>query len=306
GLNRRAEASYRAAVRAARACGCLEREAKALNNLGTVAQWLGDVRGAEEAFSRSIALKERAGARTSALATYNNLGAMQLALGAHDEARANLERALGEPGLVSPVVACIAGSNLGDLEVVRGRLDAGIARYREALALCRARSFDTQQTHVMAGLARALMMRRGPGDEGEATALVEELGRYARDFDMAEAQRRYHTTAAVEADLLGDAALALEHARAAVATRDRVTRFSDVLGTPLEAQWILALALARAGRAGEADRAAERCRRALGRLGGMIEDAADRARFLAQNPVHAAIRRGALDLPRGWTWPPQE
>jgi len=303
---RRAEASYRGAVCAARAAGCLEREAKALNNLGTVAQWLGDVGGAAEAFARSIALKERAGARTSALVTYNNLGSLALALGDHEQARAYFERVTGEGAGVSPLICAIVGSNLGDLELVSGRVEEAIARYREALALCRPRSFGSHQTHVMAGLARALMMRAGPGDAEEVTGLVEELARAARAADGGEARRRYHTTAAVREDQRGDAARALEHARTAARVRDRFTQFSDVLGTPLEAGWILALMLARAGRAAEAARAVERCRRALGRLAAKIHDPAARVRFLDRHPVHAAITRGRLDLPRGLPWGDRE
>lgn len=304
GRNATARAHYGRAVRAARACGCLEREAKALNNLGTVAHWLGDVDGAMEAYRRSIALKERAGATASARVGHNNVGALQLAVGQFAEARATLEPLTREGPTELVLVRSIALSNLGDLEAMEGALDLAIERYRGALEACRARSFATQQSHSLTSLARVLLMRSASGDLEEARDLVRELGALARERDMAEANRRWHATSAMLASYEGDDERAIDEARLAIAAPDRVTRFSDLFSTPIEVHWILALALAHAGRDGAARRAAERARRELLRDAALLRSDELRSGFLEKHRLHRAIALGDLGVPRGWTWAP--
>jgi tetratricopeptide (TPR) repeat protein len=303
GRSARARAYYRLAVRNARAAGCLEREAKALNNLGTVDHFLGDVTAALEAFERSIALKERAGAMASALLGYNNVAALQSALGQWEQARRTLDRIFESPAADLVVARPIALSNLGDLEVACERLDEAVAAYGEGVALCRERSLLMPQTHGLSNLARALLMRDGPGDRDAAEACLRELAQLAARLEVAEVRRRLHAARSVAESVAGRTREAVREARAAVRARDRHTRFSDLFHTPIEARWILALALARDGRTGEAERQSKRAERELQQLAAMLSDPALRVPYLRRHPLHAAVLAGVLDLPTGWTWP---
>ncbi len=302
GQSARARTYYRLAVRSARSAGCLEREGKALNNLGTVEHWLGDVPAGLEAFERSIALKERAGATASALLGYNNLAALRNALGQWPQSRATLDRIMRSPAADLALARPIALSNVGDLEIATGRLDEAIAAYDEGTSLCRERSLVMQQTHGLANLARALWMRDRDGDRARAAACLAELEDLAGRHELAEVRRRVHAVRAMSASMSGRVRDAVRDARAAVGVRDRHTRFSDLFHTPIEVRWILALALARAGRQTEAERHAARARHELNEMAEMLTDAAMRASYLDDHPLHAAVGARALDLPVGWTW----
>jgi tetratricopeptide (TPR) repeat protein len=303
GRLRRAMTAYRRAVVSAREAGSLDLEAKALNNLGTTYQWLGILRDAIDAFERSIALKERAGAMASARVGYNNLGSLLFAIGRVDEGRRVLAKVLA-PGPGSGSVSdAIALTNYADVHAVSGELDAAIERYLEGLALCRATAHADHESHALVGLVRTLIMRRGDGDLERARGYLDDFERLRVRFDVAESGRRYFTAKAAYCDAIGEREQALEAARTGARLRDRMTTFSDVFGTPLEARWILAIALARRGLK-EAARVREGCRRTLDELARVVAPVSPVADFLENHPVHRAISRGELDTPPGWTWKP--
>jgi tetratricopeptide (TPR) repeat protein len=294
----RAAVSYRRAVKAAREHGSVDREAKALNNLGTVVQWAGRIDEALLAFERAIALKERSGAESSALLTHNNLGALFLAIGRFSEAERELGRCLAAGA--SPMLIEVARSNLGDLRALRGDLDGAIEAYRASLVFCRKEGVPTQESHVLVGLVRTLIMRRDD-PLGEMAALLGELAALL-PVGVAQLPRRYHTTRAMWLDVSGDTAGALLEAERAIRATDRKVLFSDVFGTYLEARWIRALLLARLGRRRAAARALEECRSLLGRLAMKLGSPAAARRFVEDHPLHRAIHRGDLSLPPGLTF----
>lgn len=303
GRSRAAARQYAAAIHAARRAGCFEREAKALNNLGTVYQFLGQVERAMAALGRSVELKLRSGAQVSALVGMNNLGAIQLAVGDFAAARATLGAVVATHADDALMVTSIAGSNLADIDLLEGHFDRAIQRYDEALASCRRRAFAAQETHVLAGLIRALLLRDGPGDAERVQSELVAFEALNASHDMAEAARRLLTTRALIHDRSGDLMRALDDARAAVAIDDRVTRFSDVFATPIEAAWIHALIIRRTGSPEAGAHALEAARRALHEVADMLA-AEERARLLRENPIFAAIERGELELPPGTTFRP--
>jgi tetratricopeptide (TPR) repeat protein len=302
GDNRRALSHYRRAVKAARAAGATMGEAKALNNLGTVAQWLGRVEEALSAFHRSRELKKRAGARTSLHVTDNNLGALYLAVGRLDEGREVLSSLVEDEGAGGMVVA-IARGNLGDLHALEERLDEAISCYRRTLGFCREQAFATQLSHILSGLIRVSTMRGDAGDLEQTGALLDELDEL-RHADIAESSRRLHTARAAVLDARGDTEAALAEARAAVRIADRETRFSDVFGTVLDARWQCAIYQARLGRAQAAARALHTCRKMLAKLVLQVGDLTAQRYFLHGHPLHRAVDKGELDVPRGWLWVP--
>ncbi len=299
--NGQAAASYRRSVAAARRAGCLEREAKALNNLGTVALRLGDVQQAIVAYERSIALKRRAGARASVLLGLNNLGALYLATGAFGEAKAMFEQVLADESVAALAVVCAVHANLADLALFARREDEAVQRYERAVEACRERSLVVEIPHVLSGLTRALLQRRRPGDLEEAGRRTEELVKVATQISTPVAQRRLFTAKAVLADAHGERESALAAARQAVAVVESVT-FYDVIATPLEARWILAIALSRAGKHRAAQRAVTSAQRTLLRLAERFRDPGRRASFLTSSPIHVAVSEGSLDLRPGTTW----
>src|SRR5690606_28698503 len=125
----RAIGSYRRAVKAARAIGGTESEAKALNNVATCAHALGQVREAIGAWRRAIVLKERVGAEGSARLTWASMSGPLTIVGDREEARRAQDRALGPDRPDARDAIALAWSNRGDLEVLEGALDLAIEAY---------------------------------------------------------------------------------------------------------------------------------------------------------------------------------
>jgi hypothetical protein len=146
-------------------------------------------------------------------------------------------------------------------------------------------------------------MRRRDGDLELARGYVGEFERLRLRFDVAESGRRFFTAKAMHHDAIGEHDAALDAARTGARLRDRMTTFSDVFGTPLEAKWILAIMLARCG-SRDAQRVRDACRRTLDDLARLVAPVSPVAVFLEHHPVHRAISRGELDTPPGWTWKP--
>lgn len=297
---RGARAAYRKAVRSARRVGRLDLEAKSLNNLGTVAQFMGDPDEAELALLRSIALKERIGAEASALLGYNNLAGLLIALGRYEDAQPLLDRIV-EQGPGAGLIYSIALGNRGDLLAAWGRFDDALTHYERGASIARQSDNAGQTTHALTGYARTILMRAHDGDVQRATEAESELRDIAEARSVAEGTRRWLTTRAMLLDAQGRAQEAVEVAHQAVTTQDRATGFADIYGTELDARRIYAVCLARAGRMGAAARQHRSCVKTLERLAQRLTDSA-RPAFLQRHPLHAAIVHGALDTKLGSAW----
>jgi tetratricopeptide (TPR) repeat protein len=296
---------YRRAVRASREGGSVEGEAKALNNLGTVCQWVGLVPEALAALQRSLSLKGRLGLHASAVLTKNNLGALHLAIGRHAEARAAFEEIVEHGRDATPIVVALGYSNWADLCTLEQDFGRAVDLYRTAHAINRERALAGQQSHALSGLTRVLVMRNQPGDLDEARELLANLERHVEHGDLAETHRRFHTSSAMYCDFIGDTRRMLVHARRVRSVReDPSAQFADVFGTLLESRWIEAIALARLGRNAQARRAGERTLATLTRLARRVGDARDQRAFLEASPLHRTICAQRLDTPLGWSWLP--
>lgn len=295
---RGARTAYRKAVRAARRVGRLDLEAKSLNNLGTVAQFMGDPEEAELALTRSIALKEQIGAFASALLGYNNLAGLLIALGRFADAKPLLERVAQEGvGLIHS----IALGNLGDLHAACGQLDVALEHYEAGASHARRSDNAGQTTHALTGLARTLLLRGSIGDLDRAAEAERELRSIAEGRTVAEGTRRWLTTRAMLFDARGEVEASVEAAHRSVSVQDRATGFADLFGTELDARRIYAVCLARAGRDGAARRQHRSCLSRLDRLTRRLPQSAHET-FLSDHPLHAAIVRGELEPPRGSAW----
>jgi len=291
----RARSSYVDAVERARRGGSVEREAKALNNLGTVSQFLGDVLEAEEAYRRSLALKRRAGDALSAHNGHANLGGLLVGIGRTREARRYLERTV-EAGPEVGLAYAIALSNLGDCAACDGDFEAALQAYRDAAEHAASGNHATLETHALAGQGRTALLL---GRHEEALRATERLEAHARDRQVAEGLRRYLTTKAMWLDACGHGERALEVATKALRVRDRETRYADVFGTLLDARWIQAILVHRVG--GDSEAAREHARERLHELADALPVGARRT-FLEGHVVHRAILEGELDTPPGCAW----
>ncbi len=301
---RRAADYYRQAIVAARESGLPSQEAKALNNLGIIAQSLGELPEAVQSYSRSILLKERIGSTTSALVGHNNLGALLSTMGRRAEARGELQLVLNARGSESPLIVALAQVNMADLLLTAEDLSAAVRMFRAALESERERTVNDHGAYALTGLIRALAMRAQPEDLAEAKRL-EAMGFAERSEQMPERARRFLAAQAMLADAQGEDAQALAHARRALQITQAREDFSSLFGNHLEAQWIEALLLARRGELAMAQARADEARRTVGKLKLAVGDANAQELFLRAHPMHAAIVGRHLATPRGWTWKPR-
>ena len=178
-----AQAAYQTILAAAGAHD-KEWEAKALGNLGLVAQTRGDLAAAEDYHRRSLALEEELGRKEGMADTLCNLGTVALTRGDLDAAEDYYSRALAleeELGRKEGMANQLAG--LGLVSRTRGDLDAAEDYHRRALAL-------NEELGRKEGMASDLgnlgLVSRTRGDLAAAEdyhrrslALEEELGRKA-------------------------------------------------------------------------------------------------------------------------------
>ena len=300
----RAADIYRSSILAARNCGSPEHEAKALNNLGTVAQSLGQVDEAIESYARSIRLKERIGAATSALTGHNNLGSILTTTGHHAEARREFEIVISAESRDSPLIVGLARTNLGDLLTLQEDLDGAIACYRAATDAGRERAVADFSSHALAGLVRALAMRRRGGDLEEAREIADSA-EAQRAFAASDQRRLIHAVLAVLADAEGHALKALEHTDRALELDTSQSDFSGPFGTYLESLWMRAILLERLGRTRDAVEQTGRATAALERLAKLAGEGDARSLFTRASPMYRAILRGDRATPRGWSWRPR-
>src|SRR5262249_33041581 len=116
------------------------------------------------------------------------------------------------------------------------------------------------------------------------------------------ARRRFHLADAILLDAEGYPHEAVRAARKAVATGGAPVQFWGLVGTPLEARWILAVLLARAADPG-ALAAAKAARAILDRSLARLPTQDARDRWTRAHPLHVAVARGTLDA-AALSWPP--
>ena len=299
GEPRAALREYRAAVREARDGGSLEAESKALNNIGTVCQELGLVSDALASFRRALELKERTAAPATLAITRNNIACLQLALGDHAAAAKELQRGLTVDPRSAPRVVASLRTTLADLCLVNGQIAAAVLEYERALTLSEERGNIPQQVHTLSGLVRALCMDGSPDALGKAETRLAALTQLCEGHDVPTLRRRLWATTAVYADAIGAHDRMLQAARAARREPGGV-QFVDALCTPLEARFLLAVALARSGKTRSASAARESAKKLFAQHCHHLGDAA--SRYRAAHPLHRAIESGSLDTPPGWLW----
>jgi len=292
---------FRRAVRAAREAGSPESEAKALNNLGTVCHLRGLFREAIAALERSLSLKQQLGMHASAMVTKNNLGAIYLSAGRVADGHRELSDVVSDSKRVAPVVAGLARSNLGDVTVVQGDIDAAIEHYRTAHSI---NTETVHDSHALSGLIRTLLMRSAPGDLEEARVRLRQFDELQGRTQFAESRRRHLSTIAMVLDAEGRTQSALDRVRQAL--RDPLSRhlgYSDVFGTTLEVRWMEAVLLQRLGRTAAARRRATQAARALEKSARAIGDDDIASVYVSGSPLHRAIAKLRLDAPPGSSWP---
>lgn len=304
GRRARALRSYRRAVEVARRSGGAESEAKALNNVATCAHGLGQVREALAAWRRSIVLKERVGAIASAQLTWASMSGVLGVMGEREAARAAQERVIADERDDARTALSLAWSNRGDLELLEGRIDAAVEAYATAEAGYRRSGMHPLRTHALSGGVRTLLLRDGPGDRERARRWLSELEALTADDPAPEDRRRCLTARAMLRDAAADRSAAVAAAREAARILASDTAYEDVFGSSIDARWMLAVLLHRAGRRAEAARAAKRARELLARRARALDDAASRRRFRGLHPLHRAVAEGRLDQPPGRSWTP--
>ncbi|MEZ4221600.1 MAG: protein kinase [Polyangiaceae bacterium] len=302
GKARRARGLYRRAVQVARDAGSPEAEAKALNNLGTVCQWLGLIPEAVSSLERALRLKLQLGLTASVLLTRNNLGGFFLAIGRLEDGERELSEVMRARGTAQPVIVSLAKSNLGDLCLLRGDVDAALDWYRQGHAGNLERGVAVQDSHALSGIIRSLLLRGQPGDLEEARSLLATLAALPGVDSLAEARRRHAVTEALVRDAAGDTRGALSAIRRARQLSTDALQLADVFSTHLEALWLEAIIQSRSGHRAAARRSVERARGLLDKLALRFSAGHERERFEQFHPLHRAVRAGQLDVPRGRVW----
>ncbi len=292
---------YRRTVKIARESGALESEGKALNNLGTASHGMGRVRSAIAAYRRSIELKERVGARASALLTWASMSGLLNVLGEHDEAWSAQQRVLDDASS-GPVATALAWSNRGDLLAIRGDLDTAIDAYERANGMYRDIGMHQLRTHALTGNVRVRLMRRAAEDAELAAERLADLSRVADGSRNPEDMRRLSTTRAMHFEARGERARALVDARSAAKMLGSDTIYEDVFGSAVDARFMVALICARSGRAFA--RPLRAAHALLTRRIDALDEADDRPRFVERHPLHRALLADRLDTPVGTTWLP--
>jgi tetratricopeptide (TPR) repeat protein len=167
---------------AARACGDLEGEARALLNLGTVHERWGHYEESIARTSAAIDLYERLGMRLEhARALGNRVGGYER-MGDYQRAIEDVERSLALFREVGghALDEARALANLGVLSGRLGRLDEAIAHNEHALEVCRRLAYRDGEMWGLVNLADAYLAAGRPGDALPHAAGALELARELR------------------------------------------------------------------------------------------------------------------------------
>jgi tetratricopeptide (TPR) repeat protein len=167
-------------------------EAQAQNNLGVLAQHLGDFEAAEQAYARSLALRRELGDRLAEAESLSNLGGLAHARGRVQEAEATYQQALAiRQQLGNQQGEATILSNLGLLASERGQLGEAQDLLNRSLALggptaavlSNLGGVAEAQGHAAEAHAlfeRALRLARETGDRSAEATALDNLGNVAR------------------------------------------------------------------------------------------------------------------------------
>jgi tetratricopeptide (TPR) repeat protein len=201
-------------------------EARALNNLGVLAQRLGDLATAQGTYDAALALRRELGDRAGQAETLSNLGGLAHARGALEAAQASYRQALEIRREVGDRVGDRRGEgtvlhNLGSLSADMGRQEEARALFEQALAIRREvndQAGEGVTLNNLGGLAvaqgrldearalfeQALAAERAAGDRvGEGTTL-NNLGGIARTRGETALARELYQQALVIRRAIGD------------------------------------------------------------------------------------------------------
>jgi tetratricopeptide (TPR) repeat protein len=172
--------------------GDLSAEARAENNLGVLAQHLGDFDAAEHTYGQALALRRDLGDREGEAETLSNLGGLAHARGRGEEAAATYQQALAiRQELGNDQGEAMILSNLGLLASERGQLAEAQDLLNRALALggptaavlsnlggVAEAEGHTAEAHAL--FERALGLAREVGDRSAEATALDNLGNVAR------------------------------------------------------------------------------------------------------------------------------
>ncbi|MFK7990757.1 MAG: protein kinase [Sandaracinaceae bacterium] len=298
GRRGRALTAFRRAVRVARQSGGAESEAKALNNVATCSHARGDIRGAIEAWQRSVLLKERVGVKGAANLTRASMSSALTMLGRWDEAEATQAIAIAAEGHL--VSSGLAWSNRGDLEALRSRIDDADDAYANGSRQYREAGMNRLRVPGLSGWVRVLWTRGARGDAERAGTLEAELEELTQDA-APEDRRRWLTARAIHLDGLGRTRDALKVARAAARLTVGDTGYDAPFGSVLDARWMSAVFEHRLGQRAHAQKHAASARAWLQRKADALARAEDRVAFL-DLPCHRAVLEARFTVPLGRSW----
>ena len=256
--------------------------AKALNALGWLAQWQGDIERASNAAEEGLQLSIEEGIETRVT------NSLRLLAGFIAEQRADYERATGlfEESLELSRTAgdgwTTAASLLhfGNVAVNRGKNQRGVRLYEEAMALCRKSGYAALLADILVNLGYQRLLQ---GDYERTTALCEEaIGLYRE-------QGYRHARTEVPIDNLGWAALLRgDEEKAEILYQDSLMLCLELGNKLVAAESLQGLACV-AGRREEIERSA--------RLFGAA-DSLFRARNIVHLPAERALREPYLTAAR--------
>jgi predicted ATPase len=254
GLYAYAEELLQTSLAAFRSLDDQEEIAFALNQLGILAQMMGDLPKARQYYRESLALRRRTGDLHGTAMSLNNLGGVAYRIGAYEEARKRVCRGLALCRRIGDRFGSARALNmLGAVADALGEYENARKYYEESLAICHEIEHKQGMAHALNNLgeiayARAnypearqfydqsLALNREMGDLHGIALSLDNLGRVAwRLGDCTEAKRKL---------------------------RESLTIFREI-----DDHWGLADALANLGRAyestGESQRAWDSFRQAL-------------------------------------------
>jgi non-specific serine/threonine protein kinase len=221
--------------------------AKALNNLGNLANDLGDYGRAQRLYEQSLAIRQELGDRRAVASTLNNLGLLATNQGDHARARALLDENLAirqelrdEPGVA------FAFHNLGRLAHREGDYPEARRLHRQALAIRQALGDLGGIAYSFGNLAD---VARDVGDDAAASGLFAESLALFREVGNKLGTAKVLTSLAALAQRAGDRPRAASLYREALALRREI---GDRYGSGECLEGIAALAWQR----GDGERAA--------------------------------------------------
>jgi tetratricopeptide (TPR) repeat protein len=167
-------------------------EAKALNQLGSVASNTGRLEQARKLHEQALAIARRAGDRPLTARALHLLGEDLRDLGDLDRATAMLEEAAAiDTELGDRDAAMTSLHSLGDLALDGRDTARAQSRYREALAICHELGDERSQAYCLAGLASIAALLNDAELAGRLWEVAEGVEQRLDLRMLAEERKRY-------------------------------------------------------------------------------------------------------------------